>query len=296
MINENGMGTLVVLALLCMGASLGQSDDDLDVGINSKVVIRPKSMTTDFWSAEKMKAAKELSFSVSMKNMPTSRSLPGAVGPQVTVPAAQPDAMVPTLRALNTPWRLAATNGRVFWSCTSGVLNSCSASVVPSTSGDVIVTAAHCVYDTSASKWLVNCNWIFVPAYSNGTGPYGLWPARRVTALDRWTRTNPDYNYDVAFVALSPLSGKHIAQVTGTQALGFNQPRNQATHTFGYPGNIARGLFLQSCSGTAAAHQSTLNGYLGERLSNCQMGTGCSGGPWLQRLNQTSGVGIVSGP
>ena len=295
MINENGMGALVVLALLCMGTAIGQSDDALGVAVKSKVIVRPKSMTTDFWSAERMKAAKEPSFSASMENMPTSRSFPGAMGPQVTIPAVQPDAKFTAPRALKISGRLAATNGRAFWSCRPNVLSSCSASVVPSTSGDVIVTAAHCAYDTSESKWLADCNWIFVPGYSNGTAPYGRWPARQVAVLGRWLRKNPDYNYDVSFLALSPLNGKHIAQVTGTQGLGFNQLRSQATHTFGYPSNIAGGLLLQSCLGMPVAPPSTLNGYFGQGLPKCQMGTGCSGGPWLQRLNQTSGVGIVSG-
>jgi hypothetical protein len=201
--------------------------------------------------------------------------------------------MHPQSRAINPLGRHVATNGRVFWSCSAGSLSSCSASVIPSTSGDVIVTAGHCVYDTTALKWLTNCNWIFVPAYSNGNAPYGRWPAREAAALTAWTQSNPNFNYDVAFVALSTLSGYHISQLTGSQSLGFNQLRSRASYSFGYPVNIANGEYLQMCSGVPAPSKYTLNGYVGQGLSNCLMGGGCSGGPWLQLFNETTGVGIT---
>ncbi|CAF3824676.1 unnamed protein product [Rotaria sp. Silwood1] len=238
-----------------------------------------------------MRAATEPKMSVPMKNMPLDRSLPIINGPPISVSSIDPDRTSLISRVLNANGRQVATTGRVFWACDNTGYSSCSASVISSNSSDLIVTAAHCVFDTTTLRWLINCNWIFVPAYSNGNAPYGRWPARETAALTAWTRSKPDYNYDVAFVALSPVNGRHIVQVTGSQSLGFNQPRSQTTYAFGYPVNIGNGQTLQSCSGIPAASQYTLNGYKGQGLSNCGMGGGCSGGPWLQQFNTATGVG-----
>lgn len=278
---------------LYLGVALAQTNNDSSVGISSARVIRPRSMSVEFWTAERMLAAREATLFVPMKNVNASQSRRISVGPQMTVDAVKPDIGGPSSKALNAAGRHAATTGRVFWSCQPGYQSSCSASVISSTSGDVIVTAAHCVYDTNTSSWMSNCNWIFVPGYNNGNAPYGRWPARHMAALDTWTKSNPDYNADVAFVALSQVNGKHITQVTGAQAIGFNYPRDQRTFSFGYPVNLANGQVLQSCSGVPTASQYTFNNYRGLALSNCLMTGGSSGGPWLQGFDESTGVGVT---
>ncbi|UJR16949.1 hypothetical protein I4U23_003847 [Adineta vaga] len=290
---NNWMNFFLTLVILFVDATLAQNGADTSAGINSLVVIRPRSMSVDFWTAERMKAAKEPVAVPSVNNMNIGRTVAIPSGPSVTVPGRKPDASSPLGRVLNTRGLHVATTGRVFWSCSSNSLSCCSASVVPSTSGDVIVTAGHCVYDTTALKWLINCNWIFVPAYYNGTAPYGRWPARQVAALNSWTQSNPNFNYDVAFVALSLVNGKHINQLTGSQSLGFNYPRNRPTYAFGYPVNLAKGEVLQLCTGIPSASRYTANSYVGQGLSNCYMTGGCSGGPWLQSFNESTGSGVT---
>lgn len=290
---QSGVMKYLAVLLLCIAVTLAQTGNDSSVGINSVIVVRPRSMSVDFWTPERMKAAQEPTMSVPMKNGTTGRAVPPAPGPQITVTAIDPDTSELKSRASRASARHVATTGRVFWSCRSGSLSSCSASVVPSTSGDLIVTAAHCVYDTTTLSWQTNCNWIFVPGYNNGNAPYGRWPARQVAALNSWTRSIPDYNYDTAFVALSQVNGRHISQVTGTQSLSFNAPRARMTYAFGYPANIANGLILQFCSGVPAPSRYTYNNYRGQGLSNCRMGGGSSGGPWLQQFNTGTGVGFV---
>ena len=283
------IGQFSILFLL-VGIALAETGD---AGINSATVVRPRSMSVDFWTAERMRAAVEPAVPVTTKDTNKGRSLAPSVGPQVVIPAVKPDAASLASRALNLRGRHVATTGRVFWSCTAGWLSCCSASVIPSTSGDLIVTAGHCVYDTTTLSWLTNCNWIFVPAYANGTAPYGRWPARQVATLNAWTKSAPDYNYDVGFVALSTVNSRHITQMTGSQSLGFNHPRGLFTYSFGYPVNLARGELLQWCSGIPSNSKYTVNGYKGQGLSNCLMTGGCSGGPWLQQFNETAGVGIT---
>ena len=283
----------LVTLFLCLGIALVQGDDDSSVGISSIRVIRPRSMSVQFWTAERMLAAREATLIVPMENANVSQARRISVGPEATIAAVNPEIGGPSSRALNTAGRHAVTTGRVFWSCQAGYQSSCSASVISSTSGDVIVTAGHCVYDTNSLSWLVNCNWVFVPGYNNGQAPYGIWPAREVAALNTWTKENPDYNADVAFVALSQVNGKHITQVTGSQAIGFNYARGQQTFSFGYPVNLANGQVLQFCSGVPAASLYTADNYQGLGLSSCLMTGGSSGGPWLQRFDESTGVGTT---
>lgn len=283
----------LVVLFLCLGIALAQTNNDSNIGISSVRVIRPRSMSVEYWTAERMLAARDATLVVPMENVNATQSRHISVGPQMTVAAVKPDIGGPSSKALNAAGRHAATTGRVFWSCQPGYQSSCSASVIPSTSGDVIVTAAHCVFDTNTVSWMINCNWIFVPGYNNGNAPYGRWPARQVAALTTWTNSNPDYNADVAFVALSQLNGKHISQVTGTQSIGFNYARDQRTFSFGYPVNLANGQVLQSCSGVPTASQYTYNNYRGLALSNCLMTGGSSGGPWLQEFDESTGVGVT---
>ena len=292
LIINSGLCFLGVLVLLAINVALAQNGADSGGSISSSVVVRPRSMSVDFWTAERMKAAKDPVVVPPTNNLNTGRSMLILTDPQITVLGQNPDAGSSLSRALNTRGRHTLTTGRVFWSCNSD-LSSCSAGVVPSTSGDVIVTAGHCVFDTTTLTWMTGCNWIFVPGYINGTAPYGRWPLRQAAALTLWTRSNPDYNYDVAFVALSIVNGKHISQVTGSQSLGFNKPRSKASYSFGYPVNLARGELIQWCSGTPAASRYTGNNYVGQGLSNCLMTGGCSGGPWLQEFDETTGVGTT---
>ncbi|CAF4055468.1 unnamed protein product [Adineta steineri] len=288
------MNFLITYLFLSIGVLMAQDEFNTNVSINSAVVIRSRSMSVDFWTPERMKAAKEPVVILPPNGKNTSRSLSiSNNGPQATILGRTPAATSPLGRALNVRGRYVATTGRVFWSCTANIMSYCSASVIASTSGDVIVTAGHCVYDTSTLQWLTSCNWIFVPAYYNGTAPYGKWPAREVTALTSWTQSSPNYNYDVGFVALSLLNGRHITEITGSQSVGFNYPRNQPTYSFGYPLNLDQGEILQVCSGIPGASKYTTNSYAGQGLSNCYMTGGCSGGPWLQQFDESTGIGVT---
>jgi hypothetical protein len=280
------------ILLLSISIVAAQESNGDPGAISSRTVVQSRAASVQFWTASRMQAAEERMVVLPMQNISISRSLPISNDPSMIVSGRNPDRTSATLKALNPRGRQVLTTGRVFWSCDRG-LSSCSAGVVPSTSGDLIVTAAHCIFDTTTLQWLINCKWIFVPGYINGTAPYGIWTARQGAALKRWTQSVPDYNYDVAFVAVDLIRDKHLTQITGSQSLGFNQARRQSSYSFGYPVNIGGGQSLQSCSGIPAPSQYTRNGYIGQGLSNCGMGGGCSGGPWLQSFNETAGVGIV---
>jgi hypothetical protein len=268
-------------------------------------VARPRALSLDqanarvaqFWTSDRLKAAQLMDIKLSnSSNSKGGRSLLKDVvvptGPQSTIPGAMPSGNGTAAgRALSSNARLIYTTGRVFWSV-RGSLSSCSASVIPSKTGDLIVTAGQCVFDTQAKSSLINSTWVFVPAYYNGNAPFGIWPARRVLSFLGWTQS-ADYNYDVAFVALSTVNGRHIQSVVGAQSIGFNYPRLGLTYSLGYPLNLYAGQYLQLCSGNAKKSQWTQNNYGGQALS-CIMGGGSGGGPWLQSVTDATGLGVVT--
>jgi len=285
----------IVIVCLLPAVLLAQT-----TGIVIADVLRPKSISSeefnqrisDFWTADKLKQAKPLDIALSkLTSKSVSETSKVLSGPESTVPGSAPVNSGLTSKIIATNGRQISTTGRVFWQVGTDYY-SCSAAVVTSNSSDLISTAGHCVYDTTTKTWYNNNNWVFLPGYSNGNATYGKWSMRRVIVLQAWTSSS-DFNYDVAFVALSTLNGQHIQSKVGSQGLGFNYPRSAYIYSFGYPININSGLTLQKCEGYTSKSQWTQNGYVGQGLS-CNMGGGCSGGPWLQNVVDTTGIGYVT--
>ena len=242
-----------------------------------------------FWTPARLKGAKAVSIvlpNVGSRSRPRNLNL--TTGPQISFPGSLPSTNGTSISSHD---RQIYTTGRVFW--TDELYQySCSGAVVASSSGDLISTAGHCVYDPTAKVWYNNNNWIFVPAYTAGTAPLGIWSARQMFARNAWTNYT-DINSDVGFVALYTLNGQHIQSVVGSQGIGFNYPRLTYTYSFGYPVNIYNGLYLQKCAGFARRSYWTQDSYIGQGL-RCGMGGGSSGGPWLQKVTDASGIGYVT--
>lgn len=286
-------GVLFALFIFFVDCAVSQNSGNTGAAISSHAVTTPQADAVNFWTPERMKNAKELVIPVPSKNVPMNQPVPSGNSTPITIPNLTPDSSVRATRAVSASGRQVPTTGRVFWSCTPNILYSCSGSVIPSTSGDLIVTAAQCVFDTTKLQWQINCNWVFAPGFSNGNAYYGLWPARKAAALTAWTQPNPNYNYDVAFVALSTVSFRHVSQYTGSEMLGFNYGAYQPTYAFGYPLNIGNAQNLQYCSGIPQPSAYRSNGYVGQGLGNCGMGGGIAGGPWMQQFSTSTGVGVV---
>ena len=92
----------------------------------------------------------------------------------------------------------------------------CSGTVVSGGDADLVVTAAHCV--TSGPGPAAYADLEYAPAYRNGTAPYGVWKAARVTLDPRWTG-GADPDLDVAFIELAPRDGKRGTDVVGAEHL-----------------------------------------------------------------------------
>ena len=205
-------------------------------------------------------------------------------------------AMVPaasaTARPDSVPFAGASRVGALFTTTAGGALRShfCSASVVDSPGHDLLVTAAHCVVSPGSGR--ARGGLVFVPGYSGGSRPYGLWAVPRVTADARWS-VHGDPDFDVAFLTVAPAAGgRRVQDAVGSEAIGFNTARSGPAVAVGYPSATDRPV---RCG-------SSLRGFGRDQLEfDCAgMPGGTSGGPLLTGVGPTATgrgtvVGIIGG-
>jgi V8-like Glu-specific endopeptidase len=165
---------------------------------------------------------------------------------------------------------------------TNGQLSThfCSASVVNSAAGDLALTAAHCVYPLTGTI-------VFVPGYTNGQTPYGVWQVTKVYTDSAWDSTK-DPNDDVAFLQLADASdGAPIQSVTGAETLDTGTPSGALVRVIGYPDGAAQPV---SCTGVATSFSAT------QLQFDCAgYPDGTSGSPFLTDVNAATGQGAVIG-
>jgi V8-like Glu-specific endopeptidase len=255
-----------------------------------------------FWTDEKLKAAKPVmpNRKISPQSITEIDTIPdgppvfvnGVVGSaQKAAAVADPDGL-PIKGVFGHTGLQTYTTGKIFWNTTAHTYAVCSGAIVTAGNKDTIITAGHCCYDSTTKKWNINDNFIFIPAYQSGAQPYGKWAARLMTAYTAWT-VNEKYNYDVCFVNLHKNSkGQHIQDLQGAEGIGANYPRNALVYSFGYPVNLAHGEIMQYCSAKTASSVYG-HGYVGQTIP-CDMTGGCSGGPWLQNFDISTGMGITT--
>lgn len=273
------------------GAQTSQAQSD----VTGATARRTVDLDT-YWSASRMKSAlpgDTLVRGHHASGVPAStqrRAIPGRA-PQVNASAkkiAQPQATQVSPRP---------TIGKVFFTL-GGQDYVCSGNVVTSTNRSVVTTAGHCVNEGPGA---FATNWVFVPAYQNGSAPYGRWAARNLYTSSQWA-SKGDITYDVGFAVIAKnAQGKALGDVVGSTGIEFGAARGQYYRSYGYP--AARpftGQTLQSCQGYARndPRQASTQGI------PCDMTGGSSGGPWfLSNGNQNSvnsygypGTNIMYGP
>jgi hypothetical protein len=169
---------------------------------------------------------------------------------------------------------VSSTTGKVFFTL-GGSDYVCSGSATSSSNADVVSTAGHCVNEGPGS---FATNWVFVPAYNNGSAPYGTWTARTLVTTGEWAN-NGDINYDTGFAVMNTNAGSHLTSVVGGQGVAFNLARGLSYTAYGYPAAPPfDGETLKSCAGTAV--DDTFGGTQSQGIS-CNMTGGSSGGPWF---------------
>jgi len=187
-----------------------------------------------------------------------------------------------------------AVNGRLF--VRQGRKRGfCSATAINSASRRLVLTAAHCVNSgprgrRGSSAWSRYLE--FVPAYTNGTAPFGVFIARRdfVFAPRQWVKfANP--NFDVGALVTAPnAEGVSVADAVGGGAsIVTDQTRKQVFQSFGYP---RKAQALQGCESPYVGDDPLTYRLPGSPTIaiRCHWAPGASGGGWL-----TEGGAAING-
>jgi V8-like Glu-specific endopeptidase len=213
-----------------------------------------------FWTPSRMAAA------TPMPGAPASGAQPG---PPAGIPSPTHFAGVPTVGAL--------------FFTTGTQQHFCTASVVRSRQQNLVLTAAHCVYDSGYAS-----NVAFVPEYHNGKQPYGAWPVQVIVVAAGWRRSH-DPNLDFAFLAVTPPPGvmHPIQQVTGGLRLGTSLGYTHPIEVIGYNDTDDGPIKCATSSFRFKADQMKFF------CRDYQNGT--SGGPWIIGYHGRTGTGTVFG-
>lgn len=196
------------------------------------------------------------------------------------------------------PFRAA---GKLFFNIGSATY-VCSASLVKP---GVVVTAAHCVANFGQQQFY--SNWVFTPAYSNGTAPYGVWNAASATVMTSYYNGSDPCAVrgivcqdDVAVIVLTPQSGSYAGNRTGWYGYGWNgygftSSGSVLINQLGYPVALdGGGLMQRNDSQGFVASGSSNNTIIGSLMTG-----GSSGGPWHVNLGMAptlNGTGFGNAP
>ncbi|MFE9631613.1 trypsin-like serine peptidase [Streptomyces sp. NPDC006463] len=240
-----------------------------------------------FWTAERMRSATPLDVTaapgvartpVATSAAPTSVPPTAPSSPSAASPASFPQAG----GAWTGSGAVVKTSGRVFFSMGDRTA-SCSGDSITSANGSTVITAGHCVKYQGA--W--HTNWVFVPAYNNGSAPYGQWSATKTFATDQWAASE-DMNMDVGLAVVAPLNGQTLSQAVGAQGILFNGGYSKKMYSFGFPAAAPYdGTKLVYCSGNSGKDFLLTK----DHSLACNMTGGSSGGPWFQDFNEATGLG-----
>jgi V8-like Glu-specific endopeptidase len=217
------------------------------------------------WSAARMQAARPLE-AVRGGNGRTHlrvRTVP-FMSTEVTAPTTPPN----------------QTNGRLFGHLDGFGDYSCSATVLDTFNGRVILTAGHCVFEPRLGEFATDL--AFVPAYTDGGGPYGIWEWQSAVTTRQWA-VRANTNFDFAAIKLRKSAGTPIeTAIGGGRRMKTNVVRRQGYWAFGYPANLGEGERMWSCLSEYAGKDPRPFA-IGKAPTaiGCDMTAGASGGGWI---------------
>ncbi len=255
------MRRLQVLLLAVLACALVVAPAAQAAQVKTKAVAQDKAAVQRYWTAERMRNA-----------IPADKALNGAgeVTSAAPVPKLAPAQQIPPPYT-SAPTR---TNGKVFFS-DGGSNYVCSGTAVLSGNKSTVWTAGHCVHDGASG---FHTNWSFVPAYADGSAPYGEWTARNLLTTSGWANGG-DFSYDNG-AAVVNANGSALTDVVGGRNIAFNTARNQNYASHGYPAAPPfNGQRLWVCNSPLVYDDTSANPpTMG---IDCDMTGGSSGGGWI---------------
>jgi len=228
--------------------------------VETKAVAQDKAAVQRYWTAERMQNAIPAQKLLAGKPANNAKKSPRAAAQQIPPPySSQPT----------------STNGKVFFT-DDGLNYVCSGTALLSGNKSVVWTAGHCVHDGANN---FHTNWTFVPAYADGSRPYGTWTARSLLTTSGWAGGG-DFSYDNGAAVVSTNGGSALTDVVGGRNIAFNYQRQQQYAAHGYPaGPPFDGQRLWVCNSPlvyddTSASPATMG-------IDCDMTGGSSGGGWI---------------
>lgn len=267
------LSAAAVLALTGAGgatAAPGASDDHHTPSVSRATL--SASGAAAYWTPEKMRSAipGDVLAKRAMERGVATGTAKTPQGKATKVPSTKGK---PTIAASENP---VAHIGKVFFTL-GGSNYVCSGNSVVSGNKSTVSTAGHCLNEGPGD---FATNFVFVPAYENGSAPYGKWAADQLFAPTQWS-SNGDMTYDTGFAVVTPNAAEQrLSDVVGASGVAFNQARGLTYKAFGYPAaSPFNGETLKSCTG-AASNDPYNPQFISQGIS-CDMTGGSSGGPWF---------------
>jgi hypothetical protein len=244
---------ILLLALLLGGLLAGSASAAQPAEVEE--VAESRADVVEYWTAERMRTATPLAVAV---------AAPGG---------KQRKAASAFSRYEPSPYHPA--HGKVFFS--DGASNYvCSGTALTSGNESVVWTAGHCVNEGPGAFYT---NWAFVPAYRDGTRPYGTWTARRLMTTAAWGQGG-DISYDLGAAVMNTSGGATLTDTVGSRGAAFDQPAQQRYLSHGYPAAppFSGGLMYVCDSNLGGRDPSTDPQTM---AIGCDMTGGSSGGGWV---------------
>jgi hypothetical protein len=260
------MRRLQVLLLAVLACALAIVPTAQAARVKAKAVAQDKAAVQRYWTPQRMRDAR-----------PAERVMSGTFAPQ----RAQSSALAANAQQVPPPYtsQPTSTNGKVFFTM-GGLDYVCSGTALLSGNKSVVWTAGHCVNDGAGT---FHTNWEFVPAYVDGTAPYGVWTARTLLTTNQWA-TSEDFSYDNGAAVVNTSGGRALTDVVGGVGATFNYPRQQTYVSHGYPAAPPfNGERLWTC--TSPLQYDDTSGNPPTMGIDCDMTGGSSGGGWIVGSN-----------
>lgn len=248
----------------------------------------PDQDVLSYWTAQRMAEAKPYDAGSSDATAPEE----GAAAPgssSSTDPGGMTEPAPPQSQAGAT------AAGKLFFGGYGADNAYCSASAVSTPTKRVVITAGHCVFDYEEKDWMKNV--VFVPDYNMSNpdpAPSGIWTARSLRTFNSWIDES-DKSHDVGFVTLNDGGNDNgtVVDAVGGYGIAWDGSYEFQATIFGYPSNKTEpnGRYsMRTCQDSVFRTEPD-----DSRVSvdDCAFGLGASGGPWLYRYREDSGLGYV---
>jgi hypothetical protein len=235
--------------------------------VQRHAVAKSPAAIASYWTPARMRAAK-----------PADKVLTPAGRPAAAKPKA-PKAW--SSFEVTTPYTdfPTSTHGKVFFTL-GGVDYVCSGTALLSGNKSVVWTAGHCVNEGPGD---FATSWAFVPAYKDGSAPFGVFSATNLYTTSAWGNGG-DFSYDEGAAVVGPANGRSLTDAVGGRGISFSYNRSQHYQSHGYPAappfNGERHWICDSTLATSDNSASPATMGIG-----CDMTGGSSGGGWIVGSN-----------